>query len=95
MKLPETLECTPLELTIKHEIKMHFSELFWTNIFLAFCALVVACLGVCYRSKCIRISLCWKCIDIQRDIENEIHNDDHIEMPTTEMHIPNDNSDEH
>ena len=91
------LQCNPVEITIKHDIDMHFSELFYTNIFLALCALILACLGICYRSKCVKINLCWGGIQIHRQISAELELDENpdIELPETDFTIPHGDSSEH
>jgi len=58
-----------------------FSELFYTNLFIGFSGMVLACGALFYRSKCDKVNICCGLISIHRNIESEIENDRHIEMP--------------
>jgi hypothetical protein len=51
-----------------------FSEVFWTGLYTASGALLIALVNQCYKSKCKEIDIC--CIKIIRDvsIEEEIDN---------------------
>ena len=53
---------------------MVFSEVFWTGLYTASGALLIALVNQCYKSKCKEIDIC--CIKIIRDvsIEEEIDN---------------------
>jgi hypothetical protein len=90
----DNLQCTPLDISIKHEIMVHFSELFYTNLSILAAGLLLALGGIFYHSKCLRVKILWGCIDLTRDIEHEIENDQNpdIEMPT--MSLPHDLSGE-
>ena len=58
-----------------------FSELFYTNLFIGFSGMVLGCGALFYRSKCDKVNICCGLIAIHRNIESEIENDRHIEMP--------------
>lgn len=53
---------------------MVFSEVFWTGLYTASGALLIALVNQCYKSKCKEVDIC--CIKIIRDvsIEEEIDN---------------------
>ena len=61
---------------------MVFSEVFYTGVYTAACALVLALINICYKSKCKEVNIC--CIRIIRDvvIEEEI---DRPVLPTTTL----------
>jgi len=59
----------------------HFSELFYTNLFIGFSGMVLACGALFYRSKCDKVNICCGLISIDRNITAELENDRHIEMP--------------
>ena len=64
------------------------SEILIMNLFLAGSGLVLACLGVCYKSKCKKISLFCGLIEINRDIISELEEDMHgLEMPSTTIDL--------
>ena len=48
---------------------MVFSEVFWTGLYTASGALLIALVNQCYKSKCKEINIC--CIKIIRDVEVE------------------------
>ena len=54
---------------------MGFSEIFWTGFVTTSSAIVLACLGACYKSKCSRISLCCGLITLKRDVSIELQED--------------------
>ena len=56
---------------------MVFSEVFWTGLYTACGALLLAIANQCYKSKCKEVEFC--CIKIVRDVE--IEND--IDRPAT------------
>ena len=68
-----------------------FSELFYTNLFIGFSGMVLACGALFYRSKCDKVNICCGLISIHRNIESEIENDRHIEMPDTHLDLENNN----
>jgi len=55
---------------------MVFSEVFWTGLYTASGALILAIFNQCYKSKCKSIDIC--CIKIIRDVEVE----EEIDRPT-------------
>ena len=64
------------------------SEIFLFNLALAFSALGLACLGVCYKSKCKNINMCYGAIVIDRDISAEVEEDKAgLEMPATTFNM--------
>jgi hypothetical protein len=73
---------------------MLFSELFWANALMLVGGVSAMCAGIMYRSKCVKVNLCCGLLAIERDIQHEIENDEHIEMPSTELHIPHSGSGE-
>ena len=68
-----------------------FSELFYTNLFIGFSGLILACGALFYRSKCDKVNICCGLISIHRNIESEIENDRHIEMPDGHLDLENNN----
>jgi hypothetical protein len=49
-----------------------FDSVFWLSIspmVLGACAL---CVRYAYRSKCTHVRLCWNCIDVERNVDDEI-----------------------
>ncbi len=56
---------------------MVFSEVFWTGLYTASGALLLAIANQCYKSKCKEVEFC--CIRIVRDVEIE----NEIDRPTT------------
>ena len=63
----------------------HFSELFYTNLFLGFSGLILALGALFYRSKCDKVNICCGLIQIHRNIDKELENDARIELPDTHM----------
>lgn len=45
------------------------SEIFWNSLLITSSGIVLACLALCYKSKCKKIDL--GCVQIERDIEAE------------------------
>jgi hypothetical protein len=45
------------------------SEIFWNSVLITASGIVLACLALCYKSKCKNIKLCG--LEIERDIEAE------------------------
>jgi hypothetical protein len=66
-----------------------FSELFYTNLFIGFSGMILGCGALFYRSKCDKVNICCGLISIHRNIESELQNDAHIEMPDTHLDIEN------
>ena len=62
------------------------SELFYTNLFIGFSGMVLGCGALFYRSKCDKVRICCGLIEVHRNIESELQNDAHIEMP--DVHLP-------
>lgn len=56
---------------------MVFSEVFWTGLYGACCALLLAIGNQCYKSKCKKVEIC--CIKIIRDVECE----EELDRPVT------------
>jgi len=54
-----------------------FSEVFWTGLYTACGALLLAIANQCYKSKCKEVEIC--CIKIVRDVDMEIE----VDRPTT------------
>ena len=52
-----------------------FSELFYTNLFIGFSGMILACGALFYRSKCDKVNICCGLISIHRNIESELKND--------------------
>ena len=50
-----------------------FSEVFWTGLYTACGALLLAIANQCYKSKCREVEFC--CIKIIRDVDSEIEAD--------------------
>jgi hypothetical protein len=66
---------------------MVLSELFWTTLYTFAGGFLLACAGVFYRSKCDRVSLCWGCISINRNVEIELAEDRLRPPPSTTIPI--------
>ena len=62
------------------------SELFYSNLVIGVSGLILALAAIFYRSKCDKVNICCGLIQIHRNIESELQNDAHIEMP--DAHIP-------
>lgn len=45
------------------------SEIFWNSVLITSSGIVLACLALCYKSKCKNVKL--GCLQIERDIEAE------------------------
>ena len=72
------------------------SEILIMNLFLAGSGLVLACLGVCYKSKCKKISLLCGLITIDREISAELEEDlSGLEMPKTTFEMPKPHKENH
>jgi len=65
----------------------HLSELFYNNLVIGGSALLLALGALFYRSKCDKVNVCFGCIQIHRNIEKEVENDEHIEMPQTSLDL--------
>ena len=63
----------------KIKVFMVFSEIFYTGVYTAACALILVLINICYKSKCKEVEIC--CIRIVRDVivEEEI---DQSSLPT-------------
>ena len=57
------------------------SELFYSNLVIGFSGMILGCGALFYRSKCDKVNICFGLISIHRNIESELQNDAHIEMP--------------
>ena len=60
---------------------MVFSEVFWTGLYTASGALVLALINQCYKSKCKEINIC--CIRIIRDVAVE----EAIDLPQSQVRV--------
>lgn len=60
---------------------MVFSEVFWTGLYTASGALVLALINQCYKSKCKEINFC--CIRIIRDVAVE----EAIDLPQSQVRV--------
>ncbi len=49
---------------------MKFSEVFWTGLYTAAMAFLLAVGRMCYKSKCKKVKIC--CLTIVRDVEIEL-----------------------
>ena len=52
---------------------MKFSEVFWTGLYTAAMAFLLAVGRICYKSKCKKVKIC--CLTIVRDVEIELTDD--------------------
>ncbi len=52
---------------------MKFSEVFWTGLYTAAMAFLLAVGRMCYKSKCKKVKIC--CLTIVRDVEIELTDD--------------------
>jgi hypothetical protein len=52
------------------------SEVFYSLVLSTGSALVLACIGISYKSKCKNIKLCGGIVEIERDVEIEYKEDE-------------------
>ena len=99
MDLLQNYQCKEVQIKVNHNIKMQFSELFYTNIILALIALCASIIAICYKSKCQKVDICCGVLKIERDIEHEVELDENprVNQVDPEFRIPHidDETDHH
>ena len=54
---------------------MGFSEIFWSSVVTTASGIMLACIALVYKSKCVKIDLLWGCIVVDRNIDIEMIED--------------------
>ena len=68
------------------------SELFYSNLVIGISGLILALGALFYRSKCDKVNICCGLIQIHRNIESELQNDAHIDLPDGHIDLENNNT---